>query len=847
MGVVYKAEDLRLERFVALKFLSSQLESGDDRLRFSKEARAASSLDHPNICTVYEIDETADGQMFIAMALCEGETLKAKIRRAPLRIEEAVDYTTQIAAGLARAHSRGLVHRDIKPSNLIVTPEGQVKIVDFGLVQLAGETRLTRTGIALGTTAYMSPEQIRGGPVDHRTDIWSLGAVLYEMLTGQTPFQGENDSVTAYAIQFMEPEPVSGRRSGVPLRLDHLVAKALSKDPGDRYQHADEIPVDLRSLQRNSGSSPSVTGTTVVSRLPLPWPSRPLPLPAPRKRSWRKIALAGLGGLAAAGGLLLAGWLLPHRQASPVNTTPSFKLLTFRRGTIRVARFTPDGQTIVYGAAWDGEPTRLYMARTEGPLSTSIDLPPADLLSISPHGEMAISLDEHLEAPLLAAGTLARAPLLGGGAVREVLNDIREADWAPEGSGFALVRRSLAGERLEFPGDHVLVQTSGFISHARFSPDGSRIAFLDHPVIGDDRGAVAVVDRAGHKTTLSTDWSTVRGLAWSPDGKEVWFTGVRSGEGIALYSVDLKGNERTLLTAPGSLILLDVARDGTVLLEREDQLRQVHLRTPDAPQERDISWLDLSAARGVSDDGKNVLLTHFGEGSGANYSVYLRGSDGSPGVPLGEGEAMGLSPDGTWAAALIHGPPARILLLPTGAGESRSIQVDLSVNAVRWFPDGQRLLVVGREEGHGARCFLQELAGGKPRPVTPEGARSESWSPVSPDGRWIITTGPDGRSALYPVAGGAPRPIPGLEPGEIPIRFEAGGKALFVERHFQVPLRVYRIDLASGQRTLWQEIRPADLAGIIPIQGVLLSLDGRSYVYNSQRLLTQLYLVRGLR
>jgi tetratricopeptide (TPR) repeat protein len=251
MGVVYKAQDLNLGRFVALKFLPPDLiRDPEAKARFIHEARSASALDHSNICNIHEIDETDDGQIFIAMAFYDGETVKKKVERAPLKLDEALDIAIQVAQGLVKAHGEGIVHRDIKPANVMVTKDGVAKIVDFGLAKLTGMTRLTRTGTTVGTVGYMSPEQTRGDMVDHRSDVWSLGAMLYEMVTGQSPFKGDYENAVVYSIVNTQPEPMTGLRTGVPVELERIVAKALAKDPSERYQHVDEMLVDLKHLRK---------------------------------------------------------------------------------------------------------------------------------------------------------------------------------------------------------------------------------------------------------------------------------------------------------------------------------------------------------------------------------------------------------------------------------------------------------------------------------------------------------------------------------------------------------------------------------------------------------------------
>jgi len=298
MGVVYRAEDTRVKRTVGLKFLPPELTLDEEaKTRLVREAQAASALQHDNICTIHDIDETPDGQLFIAMDFYEGETLKKRIERGPLPIDIAVDIAMQVARGLAKAHEAEMVHRDIKPANIMVTKEGEAKIVDFGLAKLAGQTKLTKAGSTVGTVAYMSPEQARGEEVDARTDIWSLGVVMYEMITGQLPFKSEYPDAALYSILNEESEPLTGLRTGVPMELERIVNKCLEKKPADRYQHLTDLLVDLRHLKKVSDAkAESASATSLTGE-------------APSKLRKRKTALVLAGGIVVAA-IALASWLL---------------------------------------------------------------------------------------------------------------------------------------------------------------------------------------------------------------------------------------------------------------------------------------------------------------------------------------------------------------------------------------------------------------------------------------------------------------------------------------------------------------------------------------------------------
>jgi serine/threonine protein kinase/Tol biopolymer transport system component len=828
MGEVYRARDPRLQRDVAIKVISGSFSQDHDRLkRFEHEARAASRLNHPNVLAIFDLG-SYEGAPFVVSELLEGRTLRARLEADSLPFKRALDYAIQIANGLAAAHEKGVVHRDLKPENLFITRDDRIKILDFGLAKLRSSSpgiasdattvsvSFTDSGVVLGTVGYMAPEQVRGEPADLRCDIFAFGCVLYEMLSSRRAFQGPSPVEIMAAILSNDPPALSQIRPDLPAALDPIVHHCLEKAPDKRFQSAQDVGFALSLLTTPPGSPLSRVD---VSR--------------PRSRLTLTLALGGLFILGAIAAYRLGAFTHPGEQAS-------FQRLSFRRGYVTEARFAPDGHTIVYSAAFDGGPVRIFSTRIESPESGPLDLPTADLLSISSSGTMAVILRPELLPPMANyRGTLAEASLAGG-AAREVLEDVTWADWAPNGSDLAAVRIG-NGDLLEFPLGHPAYHPRGWLSHPRVSPDGRRVGFIEHQTAsGEDAGSVMLLDADGKVRTLTGSWQSIQGLAWSASGREVWFSASKAGNARDLWGVSPSGRVRLILRMAGGLTLHDISRDGRVLLARESFRDGILALLPGESRERDLSWLDWSDIADLSPDGRTMLFTELGEGVGANYAVCLRGTDGSPVLRLGNGFATAISPDGNWVTAIVKSPSQHLVLLPTHAGEARSLPPGpLRVFTwSTWFADGRRI-VINASDGQPSRAWVQDVRGGEPRPITRPGVTADR---VTPDGRYVMAG-----DSLVPIDGGSSIPLRGYQAGDLFIRFDPSGQKFYAWRFGQLPSKIYRIDMASGRRETWKEFAPADLSGIVGIGPVQISADGRTCAYTYGRLLSDLYMVSGLR
>jgi eukaryotic-like serine/threonine-protein kinase len=841
MGEVYRARDTRLGREVALKVLPEALARDRERLsRFEQEARAASALNHPNIVTIHEIGREGE-TAFIAMELVDGKTLRELELAGAMPVRKILNVTSQVAEGLAKAHAAGIVHRDLKPENVMVSKDGFVKVLDFGLAKLvepqSGEVSAmptlapqTTAGTVLGTVGYMSPEQASGEQVDYRSDQFSLGSMLYEMSTGRKAFQRKTPAETMAAIIREEPEPAGGLRPELPMPLRWMLDRCLAKDKDDRYGSTKDLARDLGALRDHLAESGA-------------WE-------APATRRLKRLGLSSWAALFAAGaaGTLLT--LILVTATREPESLPAYRQLTFRQGAIRSARFSPDGQTVIYSAAWSGEALELFAVRPGAPESRSLAKLAATDLAVSSSGEIALVTRNRYLGVFPGSGMLARMPFEGGASPRDVLENVSFADWSPDGTTMAVVREQGSLQRLEYPLGTLLHETAGWISHPRISRDGRRVAFLNHPIVGDDHGNIIVIDRNGKKTVGATTWTSAWGLCWSAKGSDVWFTAAKGGTQRALRAFSESGEESVLAHAPIPLTLHDIARDGRVLLTRDSIRFLTMALVPGQTQERELSWLDVGLVTDISPDGRKILLNEFGEGG--EYSIYLRETDGSPAVRLGPGNNPRFSPDAKWVlTADIREQPPQLWLLPTGPGDPIRVTRDrLEHLDGQFLSDGKRIVFGAGESGRPRRIYVQTVSGDTPTPISPEGVRGSviGWSvgPVSPDDRYVAASGPDGKLLLYPTSLGDPVPVLGVESNEFPIQWSPDAKSVLVTRPGEPPGRIFRVDPFSGKRELLRQFAPSDPTGVVAIQGVVVTPNADAYAYTYARILSDLYVAEGL-
>ncbi len=816
MSVVYAATHVETGLPAAFKVLSEKaFTDPDHRRRFLAESRAATSLHHDNIVRVHETGSVElDGAtvQYIAMDRIDGESLEARLRRGAVPHREAARISVAIAAALDSAHAAGIAHRDLKPGNVMIARDGAVKVLDFGLAKRIGfqaaagaqteaiAESVTIAGTIVGTVAYMAPEQAEGKPVDHRADIFSLGAVLYEMLSGRRAFGGDSQLVVISAVLAKEPEPLP---ESVPAGLRRLVERCLRKDPRRRVQSMADVRAAIEDVLAETGAARGETS---------------------RRRIVGTLAGAGLGAAAGIGAARF------HYRREPAN----FQRLTYRRGDVMYAQFGPNG-AVVYSAAWDVEPPKLFVAQPGNREASPASVPPCNILSVSSKSELAILLGSE------RLGTLAVVPF-GGGTPKPVLENVGFADWAPDGDAMAIARRTDRRFRVEYPIGAVLHESDRPNENVRVSPDGRSVAFfaIDN-ASGDYSITVCGPDRKAR--AISRGWRAAGGLEWSPGGRELFFSASRTGGEPAVHAVSMSGEERVVFKAPGWLHLMDIGPHGEMLMAAASSRLGIVAKTPFRNAPRDLAWLEASRVFDLSADGTELLFAELSYGDGRNAAIYRRRTDGSPAVRVGVGNRASLSADGKWAACVQAGDRGpHLALLPTGIGEARVLAPDgIRYESAEPFADGRRLLCAGAEQGKGVRAWIRAIDGERPEPVTPEGVRATKLAP----GERAAVSIEQGRFTLRPFDGSAPRPIADAREGEAAVRWSGDGRHLFVAAQGSGSVSIARIEVASGRREKWLDLEPPEPGAVFWASPVL-SADGQYYAASFRRDTSDLYLVTGL-
>jgi hypothetical protein len=844
MGEVYLARDTNLDRDVAIKVLPEEVADNPTHLiRLEREAKAIATLSHPHILAVYDFGRH-DGVAYVVTEFLDGHTLRERLNDGPMAPRKATRFGRQVARGLAAAHDKGIVHRDLKPENLFVTASGDIKILDFGLATALEEkpapdapantearTRITEPGTVLGTVDYMSPEQVRGEATDNRSDLFSFGLVLYEMITGSRAFHRETKAETMTAILKEEPREISSVTAGVPPELAAIIRRCLEKHPGERFHSAHDLAFSLETLSGSgvsTGTAATIKGVATARRRPGALFTTAL------------VVLALAAGAAAV-------WFL--RAPAPLSSV-EFEVFSSRRGTVTNARFTGGGDdAVLYSAAWDGEPVRVYPATPGMRISEPLNIGSADLLSVSSTGEIAVSLDRRHPLGWEAIGTLAIVQP-DGGAPRPVLENVLAADFSPDGRTLAVAREVDGVVRLEYPIGTVLYTSSGWISDVHVNPDGERVLFANHPMRGDNRAVAQIVNREGRVETAGDRASW--GVVWAPDGETVWMA-----SGNSVYR-GRPGEDvpTTVFNSPVSLHLLDVSPSGGLLAAAATVRREMIGLPPGADAERDLSWLGWSTPGMLSDDGRVIVFEEGNTSTPEGYAIFLRNTDGSPPVQLGYGASLALSPDGAYVAAVtgIFGNDHGLVLLPAGAGEPHSVDLHgLRVSSARghWIDAGDglgALVFMARKGDEPTRIFLLRLAGdAEPYAITPiDFALAPDGHQVSPDGRRVLARPARGAAVEFDIDGTGPRPVPGLLPTDVPLGFDGDGRHLYVQRHQAIPSAIERVDAVTGARTPWRTLSPRDAAGVFVVDRVHLSADGIAYVYSLRRVVSSPQLITGL-
>lgn len=846
MGLVFRARDTRLGREVALKTLPPESIADPARLqRFEQEARAASALNHPNVLAVFDVGSEG-GTPFLVTELLEGETLRDRIKKGPIPPRKVIELAMQVAHGLAAVHEKGIVHRDLKPDNLFITRDGQVKILDFGVARTAesstpptGTLPLTQSGAVMGTAGYMAPEQVRGRVADARSDIFALGVIIYECLSGHMAFPGETPVERGYAILNSDPADLSTHKVHAPPSLVRIMRRCLEKSPEQRFQHARDLVFALEAVNETTGPSPIVVATKPRVRLVAVL--------------WVAVVLLFIA--------LVLMWRSRDRAqeiAREGAVVPTVRRVSFRNGSIYNARFTPDGRGLVYAAKFEEDPPRTYVGVIDTAELRPVSAPGTTLFDVSAKDEIVTG---GAPSSRRVPGYALSKSSLNGSASRPLYQSVNSADFGPDGE--LLLTRHLEDEgfTIEAPPGNRLITSSDPLVTARFSPNGKFIAFQRQPVRGDDRGWIEIIDRSGTLIVKSKQAWTLEGLAWAPDSREVWFTAGYDSVSRQIFAVNLSGKERRVYGGTNSLRIHDIDARGRVLVSSGLTRSRMFGRLGSELRERSLSWLDGSMPIDLANDGTAMLfLEGYGPG-GTEVQTWFRplgGKDETPWmVSLGWGRA--LSPDKQWAVVSPTPPFGTLRVVPIGPGEPRDLPgANFKViGNVRYFADGKRIAFSAIGDDNKQRLYVQSVLpktdelDDDDQPVLVSDTPLFLNAPPSPDGQTLAGLTREKRPVLIDVESGDISELPGLQIGDHPIQWTVNGKGLWIARSgepmMSISTQLFRYEISTGKLIGKGFIEPPDLVGMSGVKEGIVAPDGEQYVYTVHQELDELFLLEGVR
>jgi hypothetical protein len=846
MGEVYRARDTRLDRDVAIKVLPVAFVQDPDRLaRFDREAKAIAALSHPNILAIYDTG-THDGHPYVVTELLEGETLRTRLASA-LPARKAIEYAVQIARGLAAAHDKGLVHRDLKPENVFVLEDGQVKILDFGLARAvpgsaagsgASETvaALTDPGSVLGTVGYMAPEQVRGRAMDARSDLFALGALLYEMVAGRPAFTRETAADTMSAILKEDAPDLTGSAERSPA-LDRIIRHCLEKNPTERFQSARDVAFALEALS-GSGSSTTLSGTAVFDSKVVD-----------RRPCAGLVSLLAVAAATLVVGVAVGRWAATRFGAAAVDAgAVSYQPVTFDQGFVYAARFAANGDSVVYSADWDGRPRDIFVATVGRPEVRALGLPGSDLVAVSASGDLALFPESRMITDYEREGTLSRMSLAGG-VPRQELERTQYADIAPDGS-MAVVYLDGASQKLEYPSGHRLAESDGpiFVWNPRVSPSGNEVAAF---VRTTDAGfVIRVFERGGRSVRESQPLENWWGLAWRSE-HEVWFAASpkgESGDRVSLFSLDRSGQVRRLLQFPGAATLHDVSARGDVLAsldQSHSSLEWLDADVNSAP--RDVPAAGFSLLNGVSDN-RVVAISTWGSAGGPRGAIHVWRPGATQAVRVAEGLAKAIAPDGLTVLVETNAAVAgrrQLSLVPTGPGQSRVLDVGPieRINEAAFHPDGRLILDITRP-GTAPAVVGLSVTGGEPPTVIPDGLRLAGSRSVSPDGTHLVARDAEGRLLSCALSNSTCQAVPGTGANDLFAGWRGDNQSLYVYQRFRVPVDIALVAVGTGRRTPFRTLRPRQPILTHPVHLFVLPDGTAAYDYYRSR--SQLFIIRGL-